>query len=151
MFVQKAFRVLFSLILISSSSLLFADDSLEYIATVRTAHGDVSIQRDSAKEPLLTGNGLIEGDIVTTSRSGNVSLLFVDGTQLSLGPSTSIIINRYLFTPKKKEYAFELKLNKGSAIYSSGKMSKLAPESVKIQTPQATIGVRGTKFLVEVD
>ena len=49
------------------------------------------------------------------------------------------------------KYAFSLYLDKGPAIYESGKIGKLAPEVVKVETPKATVGVRGTRFLIETD
>jgi hypothetical protein len=42
-------------------------------------------------------------------------------------------------------------LKKGSAVYNSGKIGKLSPESVKLSTPRATVGVRGTRFIIKVE
>ena len=58
-------------------------------------------------------------------------------------------VRDYVFQPKAGKYAFSLYMSKGSAIYESGKIGKLAPEAVKVETPKATVGVRGTRFLIE--
>jgi hypothetical protein len=139
----------FFLVFILFCSLASAETS--FIGTIKAIQGSVSIEKSSIKYDAELHDKIYEGDIIETKETGNIALLFVDGTQLSIGPNSYMIINRYLFSPKEKSYAFDVMLKKGSAIYTSGRLSKLSPESVKIQTPQATIGVRGTKFLVEVD
>ncbi|MET1024384.1 MAG: FecR domain-containing protein, partial [Pseudoxanthomonas sp.] len=62
-----------------------------------------------------------------------------------------ILVRDYVFEPKEAKFSFSLYLDKGSAIYESGKIGRLAPESVKIDTPTATVGVRGTRFLIEAN
>ncbi|MEJ6077088.1 FecR domain-containing protein [Vibrio sp. 1-Bac 57] len=122
-----------------------------FIGTVKTVQGKVIIQESSTKFDAKLNDKIYEGYVIETEKNGNIGLVFIDGTQLSIGPSSQVIINRYLFSPKEKSYAFDVMLNNGSAIYTSGKLGALSPESIKVQTPEATIGVRGTKFLVEVD
>jgi len=122
-----------------------------FIGTIKTLQGKVTIQESSTKFDAKLNEKIYEGYVIETHKASNIGLLFIDGTQLSIGQNSQVIINRYLFSPKKKSYAFDVMLNRGHAIYSSGKMGSLSPESIKVQTPQATIGVRGTKFLVEVD
>jgi hypothetical protein len=56
-----------------------------------------------------------------------------------------------VFEPKNGKFSFSLYLAKGSAIYESGKIGKMSPQSVKVETPKATVGVRGTRFLIEAD
>ena len=54
-------------------------------------------------------------------------------------------------SPKNSRYEFSLYMARGTAIYSSGKIGKLSPESVKVNTPTATVGVRGTRFIINAD
>ena len=128
-----------------------ASANSNFIGTIKAIQGDVIITKGDGQREAELHDKIYEGDIVETKDNGNIALLFIDGTQFSMGPKSHMIINSYLFSPKQKRYAFDVILNSGSAIYTSGRLSKLSPESVKIQTPQAVIGVRGTKFLVEVD
>lgn len=125
-----------------------AEDS--YIAKIKAVEGSAVVQHKGQDSALAANGSLYEGDVVSTRNDGYVSIVFIDGTQLSVGPKSNLVINRYLFAPKNKKYAFDLNIRKGSAIYSSGRLAKLAPEAVNVHTPQTTIGVRGTKFLVEV-
>ena len=50
----------------------------------------------------------------------------------------------------KKKYKVDLELKKGKAMFSSGKIGKLSPKSFKLRIPEGAIGIRGTKFVVEV-
>ena len=141
-------------ILVFSLYLLFCFSALAdttFIGTVKKVQGKVTIQENTIEFDAKLNDKIYEGYVIETEKNGNIGLVFIDGTQLSIGPGSQVIINRYLFSPKEKSYAFDVMLNNGSAIYTSGKLGALSPESIKVQTPEATIGVRGTKFLVEVD
>lgn len=137
--------------LVSSFLCLSAFADPVFIGTIKTLQGKATIQESSNKIDAKLNGKLYEGYLIETGKGSSIGLLFIDGTQLSIGQNSQVIINRYLFSPKKKIYAFDVEISKGDAIYSSGKMGALSPESIKVQTPQATIGVRGTKFLVEVE
>ncbi|NOX16251.1 MAG: FecR domain-containing protein [Epsilonproteobacteria bacterium] len=50
----------------------------------------------------------------------------------------------------KNKFAFDLNMKKGLASFESGKIGKLAPKVVHFRVPEGTIGIRGTKFYVEV-
>ena len=141
-------------ILVFSLYLLFCFSALAdttFIGTVKKVQGKVTIRENTIEFDAKLNDKIYEGYVIETEKNGNIGLVFIDGTQLSIGPGSQVIINRYLFSPKEKSYAFDVMLNNGSAIYTSGKLGALSPESIKVQTPEATIGVRGTKFLVEVD
>lgn len=68
---------------------------------------------------------------------------------MTLGPSADIQVRDYTFEPKREKYDFFVYLAKGAALYSSGMIGRLSPEAVKVATPIATIGVRGTRFIVD--
>ena len=56
----------------------------------------------------------------------------------------------YNFDPKQGKFALALRMVKGTFSYITGQIVKLAPDAAKVQTPDATIAVRGTKLLVEI-
>ena len=60
-------------------------------------------------------------------------------------------MDEYVFEPQKKKMSMLMRIIKGTASYLSGIIGKQSPDTVKIKTPEATIGIRGTRFLVEVD
>ncbi|HQS66731.1 MAG TPA: FecR domain-containing protein [Sulfuricurvum sp.] len=123
----------------------------ESIAIVKSVNGNAQIKRDSAYLNLVRGSELQTGDIVQTSDKASVGLVFNDGTVLSVGPKSMLELNKYLFKPSSKEYDFDVTLKKGTTAYESGKLGKLAPEKVAFRVPQGSIGVRGTKFIVDVE
>ena len=122
-----------------------------HVAYLKNVTGDVTILRNSSEMKALVGSQLKSGDDVKTHSNSSAGIVFIDNTRLSLGENTEITVKEYKFVPVNQEYAFSLFMKKGKALYSSGKLTKLAPEKINFQTPRATIGVRGTKFLVEVD
>ena len=122
----------------------------EAVANVKTVSGAATVRRGQNVLTPVPGEALFVGDILLTGPDGGLGVTFIDGTRLSLGPGAEAKVAAYAFEPLDKRYAFDVYLAKGSGAYTSGKLSRLAPESVRFTTPQATVGVRGTRFLVEV-
>lgn len=123
----------------------------ETAGDVKTLSGTVQVQRGAEKLSPAVGDLLQINDSIRTGADGSIGISFVDGTRLSLGPSSEVALQDYVFVPVENTFSFDMKLLKGSAAYVSGKLGKLAPEAVKIRTPQATIGIRGTSFVLKVD
>lgn len=80
-----------------------------------------------------------------------MGISFNDGTRIAIGSKSILVIDNYLFAPSRKDFRFDLSLQKGTAVFESGKISKLAPEKVHFKVPQGVIGIRGTKFVVEAE
>ena len=127
-------------------SYIFALD----IAVVKRVTGDVSLKRGDKTVVVKPGNSLKEGDTLITKQESSVGFIFHDGTMLSLGENSILKINRYIFKPLDERFTLDVKLNKGQASFQSGKIGKLAPETVKFRVPDGIVGIRGTKFFVEV-
>lgn len=122
-----------------------------HAALVKSVNGDVSVRRQHDTVRATPGTTLRVSDRVITAPGASAAIVFRDGTLLTLGSGADILVRDYVFVPKDGEFAFSLYLAKGSAIYESGKIGKLSPQSVKVETPTATVGVRGTRFLIEAD
>jgi hypothetical protein len=123
----------------------------DHAALVKSVAGDVKITRQHDTVAVTGGTTLRVSDRVVTAPGASVAIVFKDGTLLTLGAGADIVVRDYVFVPKDDKFAFSLYLAKGSAIYESGKIGKLSPQSVKIETPKATVGVRGTRFLIEAN
>lgn len=123
----------------------------ENIAIAKSVNGNVQVKRDSVYLNVVRGSELQSGDIVQTSDNASVGLVFNDGTVLSVGPKSMLELNKYLFKPSSKEYDFDVTLKKGTTAYESGKLGKMAPQKVAFRVPQGSIGIRGTKFIVDVE
>jgi hypothetical protein len=78
-------------------------------------------------------------------------VIFSDETLLSLGPESALVIDRFVFAPREGKFSIVLRMIRGTAAYLSGLISKLAPDSAHFETPTASIGIRGTRFVVRVE
>jgi hypothetical protein len=94
---------------------------------------------------------VMKGDSVTTGSNGKVGLIFEDDTVISLGSNSRIAIENFLFQPSEKKLSFVARMYQGTASFLSGQIAKLAPQQVQVETPHATVGTRGTHYLVKVD
>ena len=121
----------------------------DHVALVKSVSGSVQVIRDGQTFDATSQTTLQIDDRVVSASGATAAIVFRDGTLLTLGDRADIQVRDYVFEPKSNQYAFSLYMAKGSAIYESGKISKVAPDAVHIETPTATVGVRGTRFLIE--
>ena len=115
---------------------------------VKVSRGMVQIERAGQKLPAAVGAAVQAGDVVTTGADGSVGITFLDNSLLSAGPNSVLAIDRFTFDSTTHQGAFESSLQKGTLAVVSGKLAKASPEAMKVKTPAAVLGVRGTEFLV---
>jgi len=128
----------------------FAMGEESAIGKTKTGKGDVVVIRSGKEIPINIGDKLYQKDIIRTGTDSSVGIIFEDNTILSMGPKSEIVIDEYVFAPEKGMLSMITRMVKGTASYISGIIGRQSPESVKFQTPDATIGIRGTQFLVKV-
>jgi len=121
------------------------------VGKAKTCKGSVFVVRDGKQMPVAVGDRIFQNDTIRTGVSSSVGIIFIDNTILSLGPYSEIVIDQYVFAPEKGMFSMIARIVRGTASYLSGIIGHQSPESVKFRTPEATIGIRGTHFLVEVD
>ena len=121
------------------------------IGLVKVAKGSVQIQRGTAKIPVTVGTGLQTSDVVVTGADGSAGITFTDNSLVSVGPNSVFTIEKYRFDTTTHSGEFEGNLKQGRLAAVSGKMVQQSPDSMKIRTPSAIMGVRGTEFVVQVD
>jgi len=138
--------------LILAAALGFAGTAMAAdIGLVKVAKGSVQIQRGAAKIPAAVGTGLQTADVVITGADGSAGITFTDNSLVSVGPNSVFAIDKYRFDTTTHAGEFEGNLKQGRLAAVSGKMVKQSPDSMKIRTPSAIMGVRGTEFVVQVD
>ena len=115
---------------------------------VKVAKGTVQIERAGQKVPAAVGAVVQAGDVVTTGGDGSVGITFLDNSLLSAGPNSVLAIDRFAFDSTTHQGSFESRLQKGTLAVVSGKLAKQSPDAMKVRTPAAVLGVRGTEFLV---
>jgi hypothetical protein len=121
------------------------------VATIGKTNGAASIVRQGRSLEAVIGLEILEGDTLRTGPDGSVGVIFRDDTVLSLGPESVLVVDEFVFAPRQGKFSIVLRMLKGTAGYLSGLISKLAPESAHFETPTASIGIRGTRFVVRVD
>jgi hypothetical protein len=124
-----------------------ADDGV--IGVVRNSAGSATVTRGGNVLPATTGTRLHAGDALGTGPDGSLGVILRDNSSLSLGPSSSLVLRDFLFSPSEGKLGLLVRLSKGTMAYLSGLIGKLAPEKVRFETPSATIGIRGTHFAVK--
>ena len=120
------------------------------VALVKVLEGSAFTIQSGDRQALEVGQPIFRSDVVETA-SGSVGLTFKDGTRISIGPNSRIELKEFEFSPKDNKLAFLVHIIKGTMQYISGVIAKLSPESVRIETPVATVVVRGTRFLAKVE
>jgi hypothetical protein len=121
------------------------------VGLVKVSKGSVQIERNGAKIAAPVGASVMASDVIMTGADGSAGITFTDNSLVSVGPNSVFAIDKYRFDSTTHEGEFEGSLRKGRLAAISGKMVKQSPESMKIRTPSAIMGVRGTEFVVEVD
>ena len=122
----------------------------EAIGHAKIVNGHVVVLRAGAETPLEGGDALFRKDVLITGEDGSVGLTFKDNSRLSLGANSRLTFHEFRFEPGKNDLSFISELAHGTLQYISGVIAKLAPGSVSVITPVATIAVRGTRFLVRI-
>jgi hypothetical protein len=118
------------------------------IGRIKTLKGAVHIERAGRREPALVGSGVAAADRVVTGPDGAVGITLADETLLSAGPDSVLVLDRFAFDAASGSGGLEASLPRGTLAVVSGRLAKHAPDAVRIRTPAALLGVRGTEFVV---
>ncbi|MFZ5570280.1 MAG: FecR family protein [Thermodesulfobacteriota bacterium] len=122
-----------------------------FVGTVKAVKPDAFLIRRGMTMTASAHMKIMIGDVVRTGANGSVGFILKDDTVISMGPDSEIVIDDFVFDPAGKKLSFIARLYHGTVAYISGQIAKLSPESVRFETPVATIGMRGTRFLVAID
>jgi hypothetical protein len=121
------------------------------VGSVKIVRGDVSIHRGPQVIPAVEGAHLLAHDSLQTSAGGSLGVILQDGTRVSLGPNTSVEIDRFTYEPVEGRFALLLRLSRGVLAYISGKIAQFSPGSVQVETPVGIVGLRGTEFAISLE
>jgi hypothetical protein len=135
--------------LLASADIAAAQDDRP-VGMVKTASGEVFILREGRRMAALPGQQLLLGDTISTGAAGALGVILRDDTVISLGPLTETRIEQFAFEPAEQKLGMVLRVTRGLIEYLSGRISKLAPGSVRIETPVATLGIRGTRLIARI-
>jgi hypothetical protein len=122
----------------------------ETIGVVRNVSGDATVTRGEKTLPAAPGLKLLVGDTLVTGKDGALGVILRDDSSLSIGPESRLVLRSFLFSPSEGKFELVARITQGTMAYLSGLIGKLAPEKARFETPTATIGIRGTRFAVQV-
>lgn len=115
---------------------------------IKVSRGAAWIERAGARQPAQVGTTVQEADVIATGPDGAVGITFADDSRLSIGPNSALVIERFTFDPTTHRGGFETSLRVGTLSAVSGRLTRQSPDAMKVRTPAAILGVRGTQFLV---
>lgn len=130
------------------------------IGKVVTTSGSVTIEHASAvvvqaNLPAASGVGqtklgdlVYKGDVVQTGADGKVGITFSDGTAFNLSSNARMVLDEFVYDPNGKSNSTLFSLTKGTFTFVAGKVAKTG--DMKVETPVATMGIRGTTPHVEI-
>ena len=120
------------------------------IAQIKTATGPAFVVRGGSKIPAAPGAALYVKDVLQTDAGGTIGLTFSDNSVLSVGPSSVVALAEYNFDSSNFTGSMETDIHSGTLSMVSGDIARSSPSAMKVRTPTAILGVRGTSFAVEV-
>tara|TARA_X000000950_G_scaffold280230_1_gene374442 strand:+ start:23 stop:1192 length:1170 start_codon:yes stop_codon:yes gene_type:complete len=146
---NKQTKFLVAVLLIAIGNVNAADNPIGGIVEQSGKEGNIF--RLSGEELIAT----LETDIVSydevETENGRLKIQFVDDTQVSLTEHTYMEIDEYVYDPDPSKSKMAMNFVQGTARFATGGLGLVPKENIVIQTPTATIGIRGTDFTTTVD
>lgn len=123
----------------------------EHAGFIKTVQGTAYLTAPSgAKRVAKAGEPVSRVDRVETDANSGVSLVLRDGTMLVVGPSSRLDLQQFSFDSTTQEGGLVVALLRGSLRMVTGLLGK-KPDGIRVDTHTATIGIRGTDFIVTAD
>jgi len=94
---------------------------------------------------LQIGKSIFYNERINTTTSGLVQVLLVDGSTFTVGPNSNLVIDKFVYDPRKKTGELVATFSKGTMRFIGGKLSKNAG-GVKVNTPSGALAIRGGMF-----
>jgi hypothetical protein len=129
---------------------IMSGPALAEIARVKSSSGPASVLRGTTSLPAATGRALEPGDVLVTGKGGRISLSFIDNTRFAIGPNSRVSVSQFQYDRTRQQGSFVTQVDRGSLAVVSGRIAKSGRDAMKVRTPTSLLGVRGTKFIVEV-
>jgi hypothetical protein len=135
----------------ASQALADGARSANDVGRIKIAMGIAAVERGTARLPATVGMGIHKGDTLVTGKTGRIGVTFSDNSRFSAGPNNRIQVEDFQFNSTTHEGKFLTRVNKGTVAIVSGQIAKADKNAMRVRTPTALLGVRGTRFVVEVN
>ncbi len=117
------------------------------IGSTTTAQNQVTREISGAAGPLSVGDSVYRNEVVRTGTDSLAKLIFLDSTNLAVGPTSRVVLDRFVYEGDQSTGKVAVGLAKGLFRFTTGNLDKKA---YTISTPTAAIGVRGTVLDIDV-
>jgi hypothetical protein len=131
-------------------ALLVTAPAAAQIARIKQSSGAATVERGAQQLKASPGLVLRPGDSLVTGKDGRISVTFIDNTRFAVGPKSKVSLNEFQYDRTRQSGSFVTQVDRGSLAIVSGKIAKSKRDAMKVRTPNTLLGVRGTKFIVEV-
>lgn len=149
---MKVRAILFLLIMcgaVSAPATGAAD--LTEVGRVVALRGSVTAEApENPPRDLAVKSKIYRQDTIATGPRGRLQIMFKDNTIVSLGPRGTIEIAEYGWDAEKRSGKMETRIHEGAFRIMGGSLTRSAPENFTTETPNATIGIRGSMFAGKV-
>jgi hypothetical protein len=120
----------------------------EPIGNVATLTGTATVTRNNASTALKLQDDIFQNDVLATSANSTLGVTFNDATTFNLTANARISVDSYVYEDGGKQNGALFDVTKGTVAFVAAAVAKTG--DMKISTPSATLGIRGTTGLVEV-
>ena len=144
---MSIYRKSLALILLGMVTCIPGLQAADSTAMLVASRGEVTASTADIERVLTQGDPVFVEDQVTTGDKSFAILQFIDGAKVTVRPNSKLIIDQYVFNGGDQDAA-TLNLLEGGLRIITGAMAKTQPESYKVKTPVALMGVRGTEFAI---
>jgi len=125
------------------------NQSDDAVGQVTSVEGSASVTRGGAQPAALKKDDeIFKGDVLQTGANGTLSVTFDDDTTFNLTAGTRVTVDEFIYEEGKKGNKANFNVARGSLAFVASQVAKTG--DMKIATPTATMGIRGTTGLVEV-
>nr|WP_236000337.1 VCBS domain-containing protein [Bradyrhizobium uaiense] len=126
-----------------------AAEPAKVIGHVTKLAGSATAIRNGVAIVLNQGDNVNKGDVVQSGGDSTLGITFIDGTVFGLGPNAKMVLNEMIYDPNGSSNSSLMSLVSGTISFVAGAAAKHG--DMKVDTPVATMGIRGTAVLVEID
>ena len=119
------------------------------IGDISELNGSAQIVRD--KPYVADLDFAIQSNDEAITTNGRMAITFLDDSQVKLTEHSQLIIDEYIYDPDPSKAKMALTFGLGTARFITGKLATINKENIFIETPSATVGIRGTDFTITID
>ena len=127
-----------------------ADTAAPAAGIFMAVEGEGVLLKGAARSKPTVGQALAETDRIQTGAKSGAAVTLADGTVVSIGANSTVSLNAMRYEPVGQTGNLALQIVQGTLRMITGTLGKTQPDNIKVTTPTAVIGVRGTDFIVEV-